>query len=43
MVEPLFHERRPLGFAVFDLGEAEGYTCEVLREPLSAALYRLPR
>ncbi len=40
VVEPLFHKGLPLGFAVFGLGEVEGYVHEILQKMLSLALYQ---
>jgi diguanylate cyclase (GGDEF)-like protein len=39
LVEPLFFEDEPLGFAVLEMGPREGVIYEALRDQLSAALH----
>ncbi len=39
VVEPLVHGTQRIGFAVFELGESEAYTYEVLTEVIGAALH----
>lgn len=38
VLQPLLDADRPLGFAIFEVGECEGYAYEVLRELLSTCL-----
>jgi hypothetical protein len=42
IVEPLFSEAGPLGYAVFGVGTCDGYAYELMREVLSGALGRTP-
>jgi hypothetical protein len=40
VVEPLFDDDGPIGYAVFGVGDCDGYAYELFRELFSAAVKR---